>query len=326
VAGLQEAGIAAAAKHFPGHGATHQDSHTELPVVDADRDLLHRRELAPFRAAIGAGVRAVLTAHIRLPAYGMTGPATLTPRILTGLLREEMGFGGVVISDALDMQGVSGDIGIPEASVRALIAGCDLLCLGRFAYADEVAAVRAAVVAAVRDGRLSGERLEEAAARTSALRAWTAGRAAAATVDEIGLDTARRAVRIDGTLAELRDPVVVELDAPPGIAVGEVPWGLGPWFPGTERVDPAAADAAELLARAAGRDLVVVVRDAHRFPAARALVTELCRSRPDTVVVEMGLPVWRPECAAYVSTYGAARVNGQSAAELLGWAGVTSVR
>ncbi|MDA0563953.1 glycoside hydrolase family 3 protein [Streptomonospora sp. S1-112] len=318
VAGLQEGGVAACAKHFPGHGATHQDSHTELPVIDADRDLLFARELLPFRAAVEAGVQAVLTAHIRLPQLGLTGAATLAPSVVHGLLRTELGFTGTVITDALDMAGVSARIGIPEAAVRALAAGCDLLCLGRFVYADQVAAIRAAITAAVAEGRLSGERLEEAAERTARLRAWTAGRPRGARVADIGLDSARRAVRVQGTVPALRDPVVVEIDAPPGIAVGEVPWGLAPWFPHTERLDAEAAAPERVLASARGRGLVVVVRDAHRYPRTRALVAELCRQRPDAVVVEMGLPAWRPECAAYISTYGAARVNGQSAAEVLG--------
>ncbi|GAA2001982.1 glycoside hydrolase family 3 protein [Nocardiopsis rhodophaea] len=339
VAGLQDHGVAACAKHFPGHGATHQDSHTELPVVDADPELLARRELVPFRSAIAAGARSLLTAHISLPAFGTREPATLAPSIVTGLLRGELGFDGVVISDALEMEGVSNGIGVPEAAVRALVAGCDLLCLGRFVYGDEVAAVRSAIVRAVRDGRLSGERLEEAAGRTQALRRWTrdhqvrtvptgldgtaAGLPAA---DAIGLDGARRAVRVDGIVPPLHDPLVVEFDAPPGIAVGEVPWGLSPWFPGTERVDPASVDIATVLERAVDRDLVVVVRDAHRHAATRRLIGEICRNRPDAVVVEMGLPAWRPACQAHISTYGAARVNGQSAAELLGAASATPVR
>ncbi|MBB6170782.1 beta-N-acetylhexosaminidase [Nocardiopsis mwathae] len=334
VSGLQDSGVAACAKHFPGHGATRTDSHIELPVVDADPELLARRELVPFRAAIEAGTRSVLTAHISLPGFGTPEPATLAPRVVTDLLRGELGFDGVVVSDALEMEGVSAGIGIPEAAVRALAAGCDLLCLGRFVYADQVAAVRAAIVGAVREGRLASDRLEEAAARTLELRRWTGDRAASAERPPaevgsdagVGLDGARRALRVDGILPPLHDPVVVELDAPPGIAVGEVPWGLSPWFPGTERVDPATAAPSAVLDRAADRDLVVVVRDAHRHAAARRLLEEVCRARPDTVVVEMGLPAWRPRCQAHISTYGAARVNGRSAAELLGAASATPVR
>ncbi|MFD0774546.1 glycoside hydrolase family 3 protein, partial [Streptomonospora algeriensis] len=179
VTGLQEGGVAACAKHFPGHGATHQDSHLELPVVDADRELLFERELRPFRAAVEAGVQSVLTAHIRLPELGLTGPATLAPSVVSGLLRTELGFEGTVVTDAIEMEGVSARIGMPEAAVQALIAGCDLLCLGRFVYAEQVEGIRTAITDAVAQGRLSGERLEEAARRTSRLRSWTADAPAA---------------------------------------------------------------------------------------------------------------------------------------------------
>ncbi|QRN79264.1 MAG: glycoside hydrolase family 3 protein [Nocardiopsis sp. BM-2018] len=325
VQGLQEAGVAACAKHFPGHGATSQDSHHTLPVVEADADLLRRRELLPFRAAIDAGVRSILTAHIELPGLGGEGPATLNRALLNDLLRNEMGFTGVVVSDAMDMRGVSGEIGIPEASVLAVAAGCDLLCLGRFVYADQVARVRSALVQAVREGRLTGERLEEAAERNARLRDWVKEsaetKATAEVTGTVGLAGARRATRVDGDIPPLDNPYVVEVEAPAGIAVGEVPWGLGPWFRDTVRLSPEAEEPAAVLAAAADRDLVVVVRDAHRYPTTQEFVSALLSSRPEAVVVEMGLPIWRPDCGAYVSTYGAAHVNGLSAAELLGSAG-----
>ena len=321
VLGLQESGVAACAKHFPGHGATSQDSHHVLPRVEAEADLLRARELLPFRAAVDAGVRSILTAHIEMPALGGPGPATLDHRILNGVLRDELGFTGSVISDAMEMQGVSDRIGIPEASVLAVAAGCDLLCLGRFVYADGVEAVRSALVEAVRDGRLSGERLEEAAERNAQLRTWVRGaatRQAPLVADDIGLSGARRAARVHGVLPPLRDPFVVEVDAPANVAVGEVPWGLDPWFPKVERVAPDPAAAERILDTVGDHDLVVVVRDAHRHPDARALTARLLKARPEAVVVEMGLPIWRPECGAHVSTYGAAHVNGRTAAELLG--------
>lgn len=321
VSGMQAAGVAACAKHFPGHGATSQDSHHVLPRVEADAELLYRRELPPFRAAVDAGVRSILTAHIEMPALGGPGPATLASSVLNDLLRDEMGFTGTVVSDALEMEGVSGRTGIAEASVLAVAAGCDLLCLGRYVYADQVDGVRSALVEAVRAGRLRGERLEEAAERNARLRDWVkeqAARRTAATGDSgVGLAGARRAIRVDGVLPALRAPYVVEVDSPAGAAAGEVPWGLGPWFRDTERVPPEPEHADRLLSRVSDRDLVIVVRDAHRRPDARALVRRLLAARPKAVVVEMGLPVWRPDCGAYVSTYGAAHVNGLSAAELL---------
>ncbi|MDE3720027.1 glycoside hydrolase family 3 N-terminal domain-containing protein [Nocardiopsis sp. N85] len=324
VIGLQEAGVAACAKHFPGHGATSQDSHHTLPLVEAGAEVLRRRELVPFRAAIDAGVRSILTAHIEVPGLGVTGPATLAPHVLNDLLRNELGFDGVVVSDAMDMRGVSGRIGIPEACVLAVAAGCDLLCLGRYVYADQVAAIRAALVTAVRDGRLPGERLEEAADRNLRLRAWirdaAAYRTTAAEAEGVGLSGARRAIRVEGDLPALDSPYVVEVDAPAGMAVGEVPWGLSAWFPGAERVSPDIAHAERIIAAAQERDLVIVVRDAHRYPEARELVERLLGAFPNAVLVEMGLPIWRPSCGAHVSTYGAAHVNGISAAELLGGA------
>ena len=160
VAGTQRQGVAACAKHFPGHGDTSVDSHHDLPVVEGDLEAA----LLPFRAAIGAGVRAVMTGHLRVPALDEL-PATLSRRILTGLLREELGFEGLVVTDALEMRAISAGVGVEEGAVLALAAGADSLCLGHDLHEAAVGAVVRAIVAAVRAGRLPLERLEEAAAR-----------------------------------------------------------------------------------------------------------------------------------------------------------------
>jgi len=346
VAGLQSAGVAACAKHFPGHGSTVIDSHHELALIDGDLDDLRRRDLPPFIAAIEAGVQAIMPGHLRVP--GLTGgqPATWSAAALTGLLRGELGFTGVIITDALEMRAVSDPHGVPEAAVRTVAAGADLLCLGRDQDEQMYLAVRGAIADAVSEGRLPSARLEEAGARVATLRSWLArsghggtaqtqvngqalpdrGDAADASPDT-GLAAARRALRVCGLTRPLADPVVVELRPLRNIAVGSVPWGLGPWLrDGVYRIDtgPDEANRAhaveDALTRAAGRPLVVVVRDAHRHPAARAVVTALLTARPDAVVVEMGLPVWRPASGGYVATYGAARPNGQAAAEALGLA------
>src|SRR5690606_5033344 len=120
VRGLQSHGVAACAKHFPGHGATHTDSHVGLPTVEADLDTVRRRDLAPFAAAIDTGVRCVLTAHVVYPALD-TEPATMSAAWMT-LLREELGFDGVVISDALDMHAISRRVGRGPGAVAALRA------------------------------------------------------------------------------------------------------------------------------------------------------------------------------------------------------------
>jgi beta-N-acetylhexosaminidase len=339
VRGLQAAGVAACAKHFPGHGSTRSDTHQVIATIEGSMELITRRDLPPFEAAIAAGVRAVMPGHLRVP--GLTGdlPASLSAAALTGLLRRDLGFSGVIISDALEMRAVRGPFGIPEAAVLAVAAGTDLLCFGRDQDQPTYLAVRDALVSAVGDGRLPGARLEEAAASVAGLRAWTAAhrqQPGQAGPDGVGLAAARRAIRADGIAGPVRDPLVVEVVPPANMAVGSVPWGLGSWVPqpSVRRIsiiaaadgpvaDGLAADglaAERALAAAAGRPLVIVVRDAHRYPAARGLVRRLLAARPDAIVVEMGLPVWRPPAGGYVATYGAARTSGQAAAEVLGFA------
>jgi len=160
IEGCRAGGALSCAKHFPGHGRTTSDSHLALPVVTAGRDELEV-DLAPFRRAIEAGVDSIMTAHVSYPALDPSGaPATLSPRIITRLLREELGFDGLVVTDALIMEGVrGGEGGEVSAAVRALQAGCDLLL-----YPDDPAAVAREVEAAV-GGVLSEERVAEALER-----------------------------------------------------------------------------------------------------------------------------------------------------------------
>lgn len=241
VHGLQAAGVAACVKHFPGHGATRQDSHLEVPLVDASLELLRERELVPFRAAIDAGTRSIMTAHVRVPALTGTAPATLSTAALTGLLRGELGYDGVIVSDALDMKAVTDAYGLAGGSVLSLAAGADLLCLGPLPTEEDVHRIIAEIVAAVGDGRLPRARLEAAAERVERLRAWFGmPRAGQAEENLIGLAAARRAISLTGSASPLVDPLVVEVDTPPTIAVGDVPWGFAPLLPQAEilRVKP----------------------------------------------------------------------------------------
>lgn len=320
VRGLQSVNVAACVKHFPGHGATRVDSHLAIPVVDVSLEVLRERELVPFQAAIDAGAKSIMTAHVAVPVLTGTDPATLSPAALTSLLRGELGYDGVVISDALDMHAITHSVGLAGGAVLSLAAGSDLLCLGPLPTFDDIQQVIAEIVEAVGDGRLPLSRLEQAAARVADLRAWFgSGSTGTAEQHVVGLDAARRAVRLTGATEPLVDPVVIEIDTPPTIAVGDVPWGVAPWLPDAEiiRIKPADADAAALLERARGRSLVVVVKDAHRYTESRTLVSSLVAARPDATVIEMGLPIWRPDGGAYIATYGAARANTQAAVELL---------
>jgi beta-N-acetylhexosaminidase len=340
VLGQQAAGVAACAKHFPGHGDTSTDSHHLIPLIAATRAELDRCELTPFRAAIAAGVRAVMTGHLLVPAIDEDLPATLSRRVLIDLLRDELGFTGLIVTDGIEMQAMTGRYGIEGATVRALAAGVDAVCVGGD-HADEATAtaLREAVVDAVVDGALPHARLVEAAGRVAELAAWTARQRAgwdgtrAPRDGQLGLAAARRAVRVTAPVGSRliplsRPPHVVELSPASNIAVGDdVPWGLtdllAAALPGTTGVrlaEPDFVDGVDLhqvaLAPALGRPLVVVVRDAHRHEWVTQALKVLLDARDDCVVVETG--VAGSVCgAAHVATWGGSLACRQAAAELL---------
>jgi beta-N-acetylhexosaminidase len=346
VTGLQAAGVAACAKHFPGHGSTETDTHLAIATIEGGLAELRLRDLPPFAAAIRAGTIAIMPSHLRVPELTGDLPATVSGAALGGLLRAELGFTGVIVSDALEMRATRDMFGVPRAAVLAVAAGTDLLCLGRDSDEEEYLAVREALVAAVRDGTITGARLEEAADRVARLRGGLArtrslrlasgalgasgavaasGASGAAAADRaaIGLEAARRAVLMSGPRPVLANPLIIEVEPKENIAAGRFGWGLGPWAPGgsISRVEDGDGDAAGILRAAAGHSLVAVVRDAHRDPGTRSLVDTLIAARPDTVLVEMGLPRWRPpEGTSYLATYGASRASAQAVAELLGLA------
>ncbi|TLS42272.1 glycoside hydrolase family 3 protein [Streptomyces montanus] len=336
VAGLQSAGVAACTKHFPGHGDTAVDSHHALPRIDAALPVLQSRELAPFRAAIEAGTRAVMTAHILVPALDPDLPATLSPRILTGLLREELGYDGLIVTDGMEMQAISGTYGIERGTVLAIAAGADAICVGG-GLADEatVLRLRDALVSAVRAGELSEERLADAASRVRALASWTSARSEGGSrrsgASAVGLVAARRALTV--TRAEHFTPVtgapyVAAFTPVANFAVGdETPWGVAAelrrLLPGTETGSftgeraEAEALAGAALAAAGSRRIVAVVRDAHRHAWMNEALDILLAARPDTVVVEMGVPQAPPRGVLHIATHGAARVCGLAAAEVI---------
>jgi beta-N-acetylhexosaminidase len=355
VQGLQGAGVAACTKHFPGHGDTAVDSHHALPRIDADLDTLAARELVPFRAAIAAGTKAVMSAHILLPALDPDRPATLSPAALHGLLRRTaadggLGFEGLIVTDGMEMRAIADAYGIERGSVLAIAAGADAICVGGgLADEDTVLRLRDALVAAVRDGDLPERRLADAASRVRDLGRWVrdhGGPGAAeeiAPAPEVGLAAARRALRVtrgEKAYEPLTRPAYVAAFTPvANIAVGdETPWGVAAelvrLLPGTRTATYGAqggagggapapggagadATAAQVLDDAGDRRIVAVVRDVHRHPWMADALSTLLAARPDTVVVEMGVPQAPPAGTLHVATHGAARVCGRAAAEVI---------
>jgi beta-N-acetylhexosaminidase len=284
VRGTQRLGVAACAKHFPGHGSTSEDSHLGLP------ELLGPVEagLEPFRAAIAAGVASIMTAHVKVH----DDAATLDSLVVAGLLRRGLGFEGLVVADALEMKGVSARHDVADAAVLALEAGVDAVLVGHDLGEREVDRIVEALAARVRP-----ERLAEAVGRMEALAAFAVPRPAE--VDRrTALAAAARAVQVEGEIALPDDPQVVELRPRANIAAGEAEHGIASVVVREgERVPDAD---------------VYVVRDVHRHPWMESA------DRPGAVVVETGLPVWRPQRAsAYVTTLGGGRAALAAARALL---------
>lgn len=339
IRGLQSAGVAACAKHFPGHGDTSVDSHHAVPLVSAAVEELRDIALLPFREAIAEGVRSIMTGHLLVPAYDGDKPATLSPHVLTALLREELGYDGLIITDAIEMQAVAGEYGLGRASALAIAAGADAICVGG-EHADEQSAtdIRDAIVAAVREGVLTEGRLAEAARRVNELAAWTSAQSGARRGERgsVGLTAARRALHItrrsgEHVLPLSAPPQVVELAPLMNLAIDKhTPWGVGEplskLLPGTTVTRFAASEATgaaieNVLAVSGDRPLVLAVRDVHRHAWQTDALNHLLSARPDAVVVEMGLPGRSDLGAVHIATHGAARVCGQAAAEVIAGVG-----
>ncbi|WP_223691716.1 beta-N-acetylhexosaminidase [Leifsonia poae] len=339
--GLQSAGVAVCAKHFPGHGDTAQDSHLVLPVVDLAHEDLRERELRPFRAVIEAGARTIMTSHILLPQLDAERPATFSPTIVQGLLRDELGFDGVVVSDALDMKGASGEKGIPEAAVLALAAGCDLLCIGTENTDEQLDSIERAVAEAIDAGRLTGARVAEAAGRVLALAADLHAQRQSIPVppdDARGaIDPADVAVAIETfdvspaaaewIRADAARYSVVRIDTVANIAVGVAPWGpfaeaqaepdapLARAFTANPAVVITEDDNPELVL-AARSPVLVIGKDNHRHAFAREAIDRLRAQRDAVLVVDMG---WPSDDRAYadLATFGASRLIGRALLTLL---------
>jgi beta-N-acetylhexosaminidase len=271
-----------------------------------------------------------MSAHILVPTLDPDRPATLSRSILTDLLRGDLGYDGLIVTDGMEMQAIAGTYGIERGSVLAIAAGADAICVGGGLADDEtVRRLRDALVSAVRSGELPEERLAEAAERVRALARWatTAGRPFQKTVaSDVGLHAARRALKITGAGAFTpltEPPYVAALTPVANIAVGdETPWGMAAelvhLLPGTEMGSFTGPDAGRAALSAAGpRRIVAVVRDEHRHPWMTSALNTLLRERPDTIVVEMGVPQATPRGTLYIATHGASRVCGRAAAEVI---------
>jgi beta-N-acetylhexosaminidase len=321
VAGLQSTGVAASAKHFPGHGDTAQDSHISLPVVNRSLDELRSRELLPFAAAVEAECWVVMTSHVLVPQLDRDRPATMSRIVLGDLLRGELGFSGVIVSDALDMAGASGSQGMAKAAVAALQAGCDLLCLGTKNTDAQLADIEQAVNSAVVDGTLAPDRVSEATGRVRKLAkdlevarraagqppgvatGWTKGEAKLLHTLDVQPGASEWRARAAGRYT------VIRLEADRNIAAGTTPWGP------SQAAYSISPEHWELPPFQPDQSVLVVGRDIHQHRFAREAVDRMRSQHVDVLVVDMGWPS-ADRRYADVATFGASRLMG---AVLLKW-------
>lgn len=331
-------GVSSTAKHFPGHGDTSTDSHYGLPVIDHTREEWERLDEPPFRAAVEAGIDSIMTAHIVVPSLDPSeDPATLSQPILTGLLRERLGYDGVVVTDSLQMAGVREKYGDDEVAVRAVLAGADQLLMPM-----DMDVAYEAVQEAVASGRISQERLDQSVERILRMK-YERG------VVQQPYVTERRVERVVGTpehqqvAQSITDRTVTAVANPGGALPTQVDGrsvlvtgaGVAPATALGDRLAaqgavsqvvetglaPTAAKQAEAVAAASGKDLVVVLTNkAWSNPGQQQLVSQLQATGVPVVVVA----VRDPYDAAYVSpdlpflaTYSSTAVSMESVVRVL---------
>ena len=348
VRGLQDYGAVATGKHFPGHGDTGTDSHLALPIIQVGRERLDAIELVPFRAAIAAGIQGIMTAHIAVPAIsGETIPATVSHRVLTGLLRAEMGFDGIVFTDAMDMAAVTRLFPRGEAAVRAVLAGADVILMP-----NDVKQAIDAIVLAIDEERLTEGRIDESVRRLLRLKE-DLGLAEERSVPlemipqvvgvpqhvEMAREVAERSItliRNERNLLPLLGTRRARVMSVSFRNPGDVLSGryfdsrLRETYPRlvTRSVDEGTNSEAyqDLLSRARRSDLVVVSVYSNyagrvELPdATMEFVSELARRRVTHVVISFGNPYLIslfPDARVYLLAWSSAQVSQQAAADAL---------
>lgn len=346
IRGLRDGGVAPTAKHFPGHGDTSLDSHIALPTLAHDRERLDRVELRPFRAAVEERVEAIMTAHVTFPALDPTEglPATLSAPVLTGLLREEMGYEGVIVTDSLAMRALADHWGFAEATVRSVEAGADLvLALGPF---DQQLESWRGLVTAVLQGRVPEARLDESLRRLWALRDRFSGQPSAEPTWDVAAhqaemrEIAARGVTVlvnrDGLLPLHLGPdeelLVLAPDLLPLSPLGEVSV-RAPLAPLLARhhgrveeasfhLSAAGPPVAEVARRAASASVVVLALYARdRLPdSQRELALAVLEANPRTILVSLSSPYLLrdlPEAGACVLGYNYGEFTLEAVADVL---------
>ncbi len=311
VRGFQKAGVAATAKHFPGKANTPVDPHVNLPVIEEPLDNLWDTDLVPFRAVSDAGIAAMMITHVQFKALEPTYPSTMSPRIIDGLLRREMGFTGVISTDCMEMKAVTNTYGPGESAVRAALAGASTILFSHTRSAQEAA--YSALIEAAQAGRLPEDRIDQAVSKIAAMKAQYAIHTESSSLNRVGHPDHRaitaQAARA-GTVLMGNEPRVVPLRGEGDAAVALVEFAshldtgafetgestgfasllieklpavrtiaLEPVEPSEDRLKQARALAAD------SEVLIVATRNAHLYPKQRAAAQDLIRLGRRTVLL-----------------------------------------
>jgi beta-N-acetylhexosaminidase len=341
VDGYQASNVAATAKHFPGHGDTGVDSHTGLPVITHSIAQLETIDFPPFRAAIAAGVDSIMTAHILVPSLDASGdPATLSTPIVTGILRGELGFTGVIVTDSLRMQGVRTKYGDDRVAVRAILAGVDQLL-----DPPNLPLAFNAVVASVRSGEIPQQRIDESVARVLAMK-WDRGLIGpgAALVNPDLIDSIVGAPAHLAVAQAVTDRTTTLIkDAPDRVPTGSVEGrhilvtGRGVTTTGAiaeslrnrgavvSIVETGTQPSPDLIGRSVmagiGKDLVIALTySASTYPEQQALVDQLAMAKLPLIVIATGTPydiAYFPQVPTYITAYAYRPIALESAVRVI---------
>lgn len=329
VVGYQSAGIAATVKHFPGHGDTAVDSHHALPVLLHGRERLEAIELRPFRAAIEAGTDCIMTAHVCLPALDPSGvPSTLSEKVISGLLRKELGYDGVVVTDCLEMDAIDKNYGPDKGAIMAIRAGADMVLISH-TFEKQWAALEA-VADAVEKGELAEARINEALDRIMALKEklaldepqlpWTEAEAAIGTEENRAVakrwsEASVTLVKNEGGLLPISRsestlvlwPEIVPVSVADEMLSGEGSLGSFLSELGAKVVERKMNAVNPLADLDSYSQIIVVTYDASKHPLEREIACEAVRLAPDrTIAVSVRNPLdllLYPDVKAYLAVY-----------------------
>ncbi|MFM8192275.1 MAG: glycoside hydrolase family 3 N-terminal domain-containing protein [Actinomycetota bacterium] len=316
ITGLRRAGVASCIKHFPGHGGVIEDSHHELPKLIGSQKQLESTHLKPFISAISAGVEAVMTGHIVMSALDDKNPASCSQLMTEKYLKHDLGFSGLVVTDALDMGALGGPKKIHQSALRAIKAGADLLCFsGLYDQSIFLESSLKHIREAIDTGELSSEKVLSNAEK---LRSWKSPKPQGSSVRNMPeFDRFLSGIFIQGDVALKGDQIqLIEISADPTIAAGFVGWGLRRALTTAGiRVKLESSDID--LGSVSSNQIVVAFRDAFRDNKVLAALEKIHRARPDSVFVDMGWPTLRFKPDNLIRTYGSSALASELATKIM---------